>query len=240
MNNTMMIYLNKRLHQHDPKYLSANVQPGPVICISREVGCGGVNIARMLAAELDKQGLCKKWKILSKEIILESARELDMDPGKLKNFLKEGDRKLFDDILSAFSEKRFKSDRKISKTMIDLVSSFANDGHCIIVGRAGHVIARNIEKSLLIKLTAPIDWRAKQIMEKNNLNLRAALEFIDKTEKERENFRKHIAGENSGTDEFDLTINLSRISTSDAIQFIRSAAQLKGFFETNKSKVEVF
>jgi cytidylate kinase len=155
----MMVYLNKRLHQNESKYQSASNEPGPVICISREVGCGGVNLARLLAVELDKQSICKKWRVLSKEILEESARELDMDPNKLRNFLKEGDRGLFDDILTAFSEKRFKSERKISKTLIDLITSFANDGHCIIVGRAGHIIARDIKKSLLIRLTAPLDWR---------------------------------------------------------------------------------
>ena len=88
MNNTLMVYLNKRLHQDDPKYLEHNSQPGPVICISREVGCGGVNIAKQLANELDKQCVCKKWKVLSKEILEERARCLDMDPNKLRNYLK--------------------------------------------------------------------------------------------------------------------------------------------------------
>jgi cytidylate kinase len=240
MNNTLMVYLNKRLHQNDPKYLEHNSHPGPVICISREVGCGGVNIAKLLANELDKQCVCKKWKVLSKEILEESARGLEMDPNKLRNYLKEGDRGLFDDVLSAFSEKRFKSDRKISKTLIDLELSFANDGFCIIVGRAGHIIAKNIERSLLIKLTAPLDWRIKQIMEKNNLNLREAIEFIEKTEKERENFRKHIAGDHAHTEEFDLTINLSRMKVENAISLICQASQSKGLLETNKSKVEVF
>jgi len=240
MNNTLMVYLNKRLHQNDPKYLEHNSQPGPVICISREVGCGGVNIAKQLANELDKQCVCKKWKVLSKEILEESARGLDMDPNKLRNYLKEGDRSIFDDVLSAFSEKRFKSDRKISKTLIDLVLSFANDGYCIIVGRAGHIIAKDIEKSLLVKLTAPLNWRIKQIMEKNNLNLREAVEFIEKTEKERENFRKHIAGDHTHAEEFDLTINLSRMKVENAISLICHASQAKGLLETNKSKVEVF
>jgi cytidylate kinase len=240
MNNTLMVYLNKRLHQNDPRYLEHNSQPGPVICISREVGCGGVNIAKQLANELDKQCVCKKWKVLSKEILEESARGLDMDPNKLRNYLKEGDRSIFDDVLSAFSEKRYKSDRKISKTLIDLVLSFANDGYCIIVGRAGHIIAKDIEKSLLVKLTAPLNWRIKQIMEKNNLNLREAVEFIEKTEKERENFRKHIAGDHTHAEEFDLTINLSRMKVENAISLICHASQVKGLLETNKSKVEVF
>lgn len=240
MNNTLMVYLNKRLHQNDTRLRDHDSQPGPVICISREVGCGGVNIANLLAAELDKHGICKKWRVISKEILQDSAHELDMDPNKLKNYLKEGERGVFDDILAAFSEKRFKSDRKINKTLIDLIKSFATDGHCIIVGRAGHIIAKDIDRSLLVKLTAPIEWRVKQIMDKNNLNLRQALEFIEKTEIERENFRKHIAGDDSKADEFDLIINVARMNMKSVIDLISFATQAKGMLETTKSKVEVF
>jgi cytidylate kinase len=240
MNNTMMVYLNKRLHQNDLKYQSPNKEPGPVICISREVGCGGVNVARLLAAELDKLTMCKKWRVISKEILEESARELDMDPGKLKSFLKEGERNMFDDILNAFSEKRYKSEKKISNTLIDLISSFANDGCCIIVGRAGHIIARNIEKSLLVRLTAPIEWRTKQIMEKNKLNFREATEFIEKTEKERHNLRRHIAGDHGHEDEFDISFNLSRMNIQEVISLIQLVAKSRGMLEAHKSRVEVF
>lgn len=240
MNNTLMVYLNKRLHQKEHRFLKSDSQPGPVICISREVGCGAVNLAKLLANELDKQCLCKKWKVLSKEILEESAHELDMDPNKLRNYLKEEERGIIDDILSAFSEKRHKSQQKISKTLIDLVLSFANDGYCIIVGRAGHIITRDIEKSLLVKLTAPLEWRIKQIMEKNNLKMREAVEFIEKTEKERDNHRKHIAGNSAHLEEFDLILNLSRMETDQVISTILFAAQTKGLLETNKSKVEVF
>ena len=235
-----MVYLNKRLHQYDPNYQPAKSEPGPVICISREVGCSAVNIARILASELDKQTICKKWRVLSKEIIEESARELDMDPNKLKSFMKDGDWSMFDDILNAFSSKRFKSERKISKTLIDLITSFANDGYCIIVGRAGHIIARNIKKSLLVRLVAPMPWRTKQIMEKDNLNLREATEFIERTEKERQNFRKHIAGDQCIEEEFDISLNLSRINIQEVISSIQLLAKARGMLESQKSKVEVF
>ncbi len=240
MNNTLMVYLNKRLHQNDPKYPAANTRPGPVICISREVGCGGLAMAKLLAAELDKLTFCKKWKVVSKEILEESARELNMETSKLRNIMKEADRGVFDDILSAFSEKRYKSDRKINRTIIELISSFANDGHYIIVGRAGHIIARDIEKSLFIKLTAPHDWRIRQIMEKNDLNMREAIEFIDKTEKERHGFIQRIANQINVEVDFDLTINLSKLNTNDAIDLIKYVARTKGLVEPNKSKVEVF
>jgi cytidylate kinase len=240
MNNTLLVYLNKRLHQSTGKYQSPQHPPGPVICISREVGCGGVNIARLLAIELDKIGTCKRWKVLSKEILEESALELNMDPNKLRHYLKEGDRGMFDDILSAFSEKRYKSDRKITNTLIDLILSFANDGHCIIVGRAGHIITRNIEKSLFIKLSAPLNWRTKKIMEKFDLNIREATDFIEKTERERENLIRHIGGENYKDYGFDLNINLSRLNITQVIGLIKYAAQAKGLLEQNIIKVEVF
>lgn len=240
MNNTLMVYLNKRMLQNDRKYMQVNNRPGPVICISREVGCGAAAIAGLLADELDKLTFCKKWKVLSKEILEESARELNMAPATLKNLLKEGDRGIIDNILTAFSEKRYKSEKKIANTLIDLISSFANDGHCIIVGRAGHVIAREIEKSLFIKLTAPHDWRVKQIMKKNDLNMREAIEFIEKEEKERNNLVKRIEDEKHIDAEFDLIIDLSRMSIANVIAIIQFAAQTKGLLEPTRSKVEVF
>ena len=55
-----------------------------------------------------------------------------------------------------FNTKSFKSDRKIIKTVIDVVHSNAEDGNCIIVGRAGHVIAKDIDNSIHIRLFAPL------------------------------------------------------------------------------------
>jgi len=179
-------------------------------------------------------------RVLSKEIILESAIELNMDPNKLRVFLKDGDRGFFDDILQAFSEKRYKSEKRINKTIIDLVSSFAHDGYCIIVGRAGHLIARNIENSLLVRLTAPLDWRVTQIMEKNKLNRKDALDFISNTESERENLRKHLALDVSQEDEFDLTFNLSRMNVPEILSVISGLAKTRGMLAAHKSKVEVF
>jgi cytidylate kinase len=77
-------------------------------------------------------------------------------------------------------------------------------------------------------------------MEKNKLNLREAVDFMEKTEKERQNLRKHIAGDQAKEDEFDLTINLSRMSTQEVISLIKFVAQTRGLLETTKSKVEVF
>ena len=69
--------------------------------------------------------------------------------------------------------------------------------------------------------------------------MREAIYFIEKTEKERMNLIKHIADETKDVG-FDLTIDLSRNSSSDVIAIIRFVAQNKGLLAPIKSKVEVF
>ena len=240
MNNTLMVYLSKRLRQRNNKYPTVNLQPGPVICISGEVGCGGLNIAQLLATELDKQGNCKKWRVLSKGIIDQSAMELNMELNQFRSYLKEGDRGLFDEILSAFNDNRFKAEPKITPPLIDLVTSFANDGHCIIVGRAAHIVSGVIQKSLFIKLVAPNEWRVQQIMEKNNVSRSEAIDIIREEENIRHNYIKQIADENNKDVEFDLIINLSKMNITEVIDFIQFVAQTKGLLESHNSKVEVF
>ena len=77
-------------------------------------------------------------------------------------------------------------------------------------------------------------------MANNNLNIRQAIDFIEKTEQERLNFRKRFADGNDKTDEYDLIINLSRMTMDETIKIILSAAQIKGLLEHHRSKVEVF
>ena len=122
--------------------------PGPIISISREVGCNGVKLANKLATSLNKNNMERDWKVLSKEVFHESAKELDLEPEKVRRILKQ-DKYIFNDILNAFGTRRFKSEKKVVKTVTEVIRTFAFDGFCIIVGRAGHFIARDIKLSLI-------------------------------------------------------------------------------------------
>jgi len=240
MNNTLMVYLNKRIRQNNNKYPTVNHQPGPVICISGEVECAGANIAQMLATELDKQSSCKKWRVLSKEIIEENAMELNMETNRFRNYLNERDKGFFDDILSDFTKNQFSRELENNQPFIDLITNFAHDGHCIIVGMAGQIVARDIEKSLSIKLIAPHGWWIENIIENYDLNLQDALDFIKKMQKDGHRFIKQMGGEIKDDAQFDLILNISKLYITEVVGFIKFAAQTKGLLEPHISKVEVF
>lgn len=240
MGNALLSYLNKRLGESQSFHKSIKGTAGPVITISREVGCNGLVLARELASRLNLIPMNNEWKVYSKEVFFKSANELNLDPGKVQKMFKTTDRYTFEEILKAFSDKRFKSEAKIAKTVRDVVLSFAIEGFCIIVGRASHIIARDIKNALHLRLTAPLDYRIATIMENNQLSQNDAIAFINRVEKERAAFRKAIREENLHEDYFDLTINRASFSTEQAVELILFAIEKKKLLADYSYKVEFF
>lgn len=237
MGNSLLVYLNKRIS--DEKTLKKTESTaGPVITISREVGCNGLKLARLIAPRLNTYKSNAKWRVLSKEVFYESARELNMEPEKIRKTFKQSDKYTFEEILKAFSDKSYKSERKIVKTVYDVILSFAIDGYCIIVGRAGHVIAHNIENALHIRLVAPLEYRVKNIMHNNKLNKEQAINFIDKVEKERMAFRKAISSDNIKSDLFDLCINRAMFNDEEIVDFIEYAVNKKKIIQPRKTAID--
>lgn len=240
MENSLLNYMNKRFGEISPARHPQSHVAGPLITISRQVGCGGVKIARKLAEALNEFVICKKWQVISKEVLHESARQLQLDPQKVNRLFTRDEHTTFDEILEAFNAKMYKSDRIILKTVKEVIKGFAVDGCCIIVGRAGHIIAKDIEHSLHIRLEAPLDWRIEKIASRNNISTEEALKFITETEKKRETFRKHYLNKKHPDEIFDLIINVSRFKPENIVKLAKSAVELKGITESLRSSVSYF
>jgi len=227
MSNTLINYLNKRFLEEKESITRFSKSPGPVITVSRQVGCNGLKLAKLLEIKLEKGNPLTDWKVLSKEILVASAIELNMDFDEVRNTMKQADKYSFSEILKAFNDKHYKSERKITKTVIDTILKFATEGYCIIIGRDGHMITKDIEKSLHIRLIAPLDYRVKNIMENNQLTRLKAIEFINRVEKEREAFRKSIRPGFMQEELFDITINLEAFSDDEVLDLIWCAIDKK-------------
>jgi len=233
MKNTLLTYFNHRLSDEKLSEEQKGI-PGPVITISREVGCNGVKFAKKMATYLNEKKIYSEWKVLSKEIFFESAKELDMEPEKIRSVFKQNDSYALNDILKAFGTRRFKSTQKITRTVKDVIKTLAINGFCIIVGRAAHIIAHDIKNALHLRMVAPLEYRIKTIMENNQLNREEAIDFIFKIEKERKAFRNAIGNVSMEDDLFDLFINRSSFSDQDTIELILQAAEMKNIFKDYK------
>lgn len=222
------------------KYMSNRMQeecgnlghPGPVITISRLYGCPAKKIARLLINELTDKMLVKgfkkiKWSMITKEIMSESARELDLDPSKIKYVFDYEQKGIIDDILSAHLSKYYKSDRKIRSTVAKVIRNIACEGHSVIVGRGGVAITRDIPHSLHINLEAPMEWRVLRVSEKHNLSIEEAEKYAIDIDKKRKQFREYFEGKNTDYTQFDLTFNCMTLSIEEIIKIIVRAVEVR-------------
>lgn len=230
MSNLLLSYLNKRLTETEEVKKKADLVAGPVITISREVGCNGVKLANLIVSKLNEENPETNWKVISKEVFYQSAKELKMHPDEVRKTLHQTEKFTFDDILKAFSDKNYKSDITIRKTMKRVIRQIAIDGYCIIVGRAGHEITKNIKDSLHIRLIAPLEYRINTIIHNKHLNREEAIDFIEKVEKERINFRKAILKGDISNELYDLTINRAAFSDEEIIELIEFVGMKKNLF----------
>jgi cytidylate kinase len=188
---------------------------GPVVTISRECGCSANRIATKLSKILtgyNYQSDTKtdvEWKWFSKEVIEMAAVELETHPGKIKDVFLGEAKKSIHEVTTAFSNSKVydDNDQQVIDTVKKIIRSIAEDGHCIIVGRAASVIASDIPQCLRIKLQAPLDWRINRVMQLSNLSFSDAKSYVDQIDSQRSLFVKHVAGRKLVSTDFDLIFN---------------------------------
>ena len=227
----MRIDLSKYLMERYLESISEQKFEGPVVTISREFGCPSKKIAEKLSVRLTeiKSPLAKKiaWRWISKEILDESAKILNLDPAEIQYIMRYEKKSAFDDILSSYSKKYYKSDRKIRNTIARVIRNIASEGNVIIIGMGGVAITREIEKSIHVHLEAPIDWRALRIVEKYCLTMEEAKKYARDIDEKRKSFRDYFHGKGSDYSWFDVTFNAMTLSIDEIVEGIIGMLKLR-------------
>ncbi|HEX2393999.1 MAG TPA: cytidylate kinase-like family protein [Bacteroidales bacterium] len=227
MNIDLLKYVSDRIHEEGGK----GKETGPVITLSREYGCPAKIIAGRLAEELTRKLFAKgkdiKWKYVTKEIMAESAKALEIDPEKIKYVFQYEQKSMVDDIISAQFNKYYKSERKIRNTVARVIRNMAAEGHVIIVGRGGVAITHDISRSLHIMLEAPLEWRTVRIAENFKISLEEAKKAALDVDKKRKEFREYFQGKDSDYTRFDMNINCMSFSIEEIVHIILRVAEIR-------------
>ena len=227
----MKVDLSKYLddwYKEDP---AKNIYPGPVVTISRELGCPAKILATYLTESLNKLKKVKAkdhpWHWISKEILMESADELQVDSSQIQHVFDYKSRGILEDLLLAQSKDYYKSDLKIRTTIAKVIRKFANDGNAIIVGRGGVAITRDIPKSLHVFLEAPLEWRALRVAEKHEFTIDQARKYAQSIDKKRSHFRDFFQGKGSDYTRFDIKFNCMTLENEEIIDIIIGALKTR-------------
>jgi cytidylate kinase len=223
-------YMSDRLQDECGKTKS----PGPVITISRQFGCPAKKVAKILVDQFNEKMMVKgskkiPWRMITKEIISESAKELDIDPSQIKYVFNYEQKGPIEELVSSHLRKYYKSDRKIRNTIGKVIRNIGCEGNVVIVGRGGVAITHDIAQSLHINLEAPLEWRVLRTSEKFSLTHQEAEKYALNIDKKRKQFRDYFEGKATDYTIFDLTFNCMTLSVEEIVKIIIKAAELRNF-----------
>ena len=229
MENLLLKYMNERAK---PEMKKAVETPGPVITISRECGCSGRLFAEELTEKINRRinNPIQSWKWVNKEILSLASKELKINPNQIKNFLNTADKNFLDEIVSSFTVKYYAPDAKIKRAVRDVVRHLAIHGNVVIVGRGSEALTQDIERSIHIKLYAPLKWKVDVIMKRDNISADDAKKLVIQTDKRRLKFVEGYLSKDQDKVVYDIDFNCAKFSQEEIIDLIIKAAELKSFF----------
>jgi cytidylate kinase len=187
------------------------------VCISRQVGTTGEEVAQALG---DRLG----WPVFDREILDAMAGD-DTVRRQIYESMDERDLSWWEETLRSLMQSEFvRNDyfKKLTETLLSL----ARQGSCVFLGRGADLLLPQ-GLGLRVRLVAPTVARCERIAEIHDLTRREAEQWVRRTEDERRRyFQRHFGVEAEDPVRYDMTINLARLSGDEAVEVILSARSI--------------
>lgn len=191
-----------------------------IICVGRQLGSGGHDIARMLALDFGA-------KYYDQELLNLAAKE----SGFSQKFLEQNDerrglfRSLFHLRASYVSDDSLYQNKcspeSLFKFQSDAIIKAADQGSCVFVGRCADYVLRQRENVVSVFVSASKRFRIGQIMAKQGLDFIEAKKYLLQRESERAAYYNYYTGKKWGSAEsYDLCIDSSVLGLQATEKFI--------------------
>lgn len=202
-----------------------------VISINRELGSGGRTVGEKLARRLGVVFYDKALiKALTKHYNL-TVEEIERLKGQNTSWWTDLARHIIPFYDAAKSEyyhitSNDMTDKPLTteemfKVETRVLTDIANNESCVVAGRSGFFIFRNIPNHLSVLIQAPMKNRIERVMKKQEKNATDAQKLIEQVDRMRENYIKRYTGTSRyDTRNYDLVINMEDLTEDEAVDII--------------------
>jgi cytidylate kinase len=195
-----------------------------IINIGRQYGGGGLGVAYELGRKLNLP-------VYDKELIRKAAQDSGFSA---ELFEKSDEKKRLFSLSSIFSNRfseteNYMSDRGLFKMQSETIRKIAEQGPAIIVGRCSDYILRDMENTLNVFLTSPLEVRAARIAERSNVSLEEAERLAEEKDRKRSDYYNYYTFGNWGhAQTYDLCLDSSLLGIEGTADFIIDFARRAG------------
>ncbi len=181
-----------------------------IISIARESGAYGDEIGEMLAQRLPGT-------LLNKELVEKRFKEFNVNPKTLQRY---------DERRPGFWAS-FSSEQDVYLHVLKTVLyQEMNKGACIILGRGGSILLKDIANCLRVRLVAPFEVRVQRLMEQLSCSKKEAEKALETSDKDRAGFYKfHFDSEWAVPTEYQLVLNTDCVSPEQCVELLLSCSR---------------
>lgn len=180
-----------------------------IITIGRQLAAGGREVGKQVAELLNLQ-------YFDKELLLEAARRSGIADERFS---------LADEKYNLFTLALSTNNQRLFEFQAQTIRQLASECNCLILGRAADYILRDFPNLFSIFLSADIEQRARVVALQENISHDDAINFIEKTDRNRANYYNFYTGRHWGDSHYDLCINTSRFGINGTVQTILNAVK---------------
>ncbi|MBP5504859.1 MAG: cytidylate kinase-like family protein [Bacteroidales bacterium] len=196
-----------------------------LITVGRQIGSGGLQVARMVAEKLGVE-------VYDKNLLMLTARDCGIAPeffakrdekpsalGRFARFL--GLRGTMYGDTGAYSDNGVLSGDDLFALQSKVISQIADSGSGIFVGRCADYVLRDRPELFSVFITADDDYRIGKVMERENLTAAEARKFIESEERKRASYYNYYTFKKWGDGaSYDLCLNTTRFGLERSADLI--------------------
>jgi hypothetical protein len=192
----------------------------PFLTISRQFGCEAFSLAEALAERLNQAlPTASGWTVYDRTLMEKIATDYQLSQKLLESLEESVHRDLDDYLTTLFSKESLQL--AAFRGLLRTVRALALEGHCIIVGRGGAILARDLPAGFHIRLVAPFNWRVEKMMGKRDLTHAQGEDLVRRADAEREGYiHKYLGKDHSDSTFYHLTINSERVPRDAQVELV--------------------
>lgn len=193
----------------------------PFLTISRQYGCGAIELAEALTARLNEQERLGEigWQVYSRRIMEDISAEVKLSSHVLEALdarARSGLEEFFETLVG-----QSPPDIKVLRVLVQTLRALALHGRCVLVGRGGAVLTRDLPHGIHIRLVAPENWRLQNLINRFGWDERRARGLLHEEESARHGFyRKYLGKDPQEAANYDLMINVTHVTRDEQVDAI--------------------
>jgi cytidylate kinase len=196
----------------------------PAVTISRQAGCGALEVAEKLAARM--QAYTPKgappWTVFDRNLVEKVLEEHHL-PQRIGKFMPENWISEIEDTIDELFGLHPPSWILVRQTA-ETILRLARLGNVILIGRGSNIITAKLPHAFHVRLVAPLEKRILQIQKSDQLDRNHAIELIRREDRGRKRYLKRYYKKDIGDPLlYDLTLNTGRVGFEEGARIIANA-----------------